>query len=190
MPKNNTIIDKSHSKKELLHIIDYFNIPTGLSQKNNKYEIATNLWEVLSKLDYIHIPKDNTYLINDVKELRKYLKERNPKKLLSVKERDEISLKAKKLLHYCNNGYDIQSSYFEDIIQVYDMASQISKYGDLPVVRKAIKTLMNDPKRMYKIEPKISPQIVNELHMKKKLKKSSRYIKCNIKHGHFVLSFD
>lgn len=190
MPKNNTIIDKSHSKKELLHIIDYFNIPTGLSQKNNKYEIATNLWEILSKIDFIHIPKDNIFLINDVKDLRKFLKEKNPKKLLSVKERNDISIECKKLIHYCNNGYDIEQSYFEDIIEVYDLANRISKYGDFSFVRKAIKLLMYDPRKMYKIEPKISPQINKELHMKKKLKKSSRYIKCNIKHGHFVITFD
>ena len=190
MPKNNTIIDKSHSKKELLHIINYFNITTGLSQKNNKYEIATNLWDILSKTDYIHIPKDNKFLIENVQDLRLFLKNQNPKKKLSVKEKDNISFKTKKLNHYCINNFCIEISFFEDLIDVYDTASLISSHGDLPSVRKTIKALMDDPKKLYDIEPKISPEIMKEIHIKKKLKKRSSMYKCDVKHGHFVINFD
>ncbi len=190
MPKNNTIIDKSHSKKELLFLIDYFNIPTGLSQKNNKYEIATNLWDIISKLDYISIPKENQYLINDVKDLRKYLKTRNPKKVLSVKEKDAITFKANKVIHYCKNGYNITESFFEDMIELYDTASHISKYGDLPIVRKAVNLIMYDPKKLYNIKLNISPDMMNELHVRKKLKTKAKHIKCDIKHGIFVIDFD
>ena len=190
MPKNNTIIDKSHSKKELLHIINYFNIPTGLSNKNNKHDIATNLWEILSKTDYIHIPKDNQFLIEDIKDLRMFLKNQNPKKRLSVKEKDNISFKTKKLHHYCINNFCIETSFFEDLIEVYDTASFISSHGDLPIVRKTLKLLMDDPKKLYNIEPKISPEIMKEIHIKKKLKNKSRFYKCDIKHGTFIITFD
>jgi len=190
MPKNNTIIDKSHSKKELLYIINYFNIPIGVSQKNNKHEIATNLWDILYKLDYIHIPKDNTFLIHDVQDLRKYLKNKNPKKLLSCKERDDITFKSKKLIHYCNNGYSVKDSLFENLIDIYNTANQISKYGDLPIVRKTLKLLKNDPQKLYNIEPKITPEVMNEIHVKSKLKVKKNFIKCVIKHGHFVINFD
>lgn len=190
MPKNNTIIDKSHSKKELLHIINYFSIPIGVSQKNNKHEIATNLWQILSKLDYIHIPKDNTYLIQDVQDLRKYLKNKNPKKLLSCKDKDDVTFKAKKIIHYCNNGYSVKDSFFESIVDIYNTANQISIHGDLTIVRKTLKSLMNDPNKIYNIEPKISPEIMNEIHIKSKLKRKTKFIKCDVKHGHFVITFD
>lgn len=190
MPKNNTIIDKSHSKKELLHIINYFNIPTGLSNKNNKHDIATNLWEILSKTDYIYIPKDNQFLIEDIKDLRMFLKNQNPKKRLSVKQKDNISFKTKKLHHYCINNFCIETSFFEDLIEIYNTASFISLHGDLPIVRKTLKLLMDDPKKLYNIEPKISPEIMKEIHIKKKLKNKSRFYKCDIKHGTFIINFD
>tara|TARA_R110000851_G_scaffold250562_1_gene403031 strand:- start:181 stop:753 length:573 start_codon:yes stop_codon:yes gene_type:complete len=190
MPKNNTIIDKSHSKKELLHIINYFNITTGLSQKNNKHEIATNLWDIVSKTDYIHIPKDNQFLIEDIQQLRLFLKNQNPKKRLSVKEKDNISFKTKKLHHYCINNYCIETSFFEDIIDVYNTASSVSVHGDLPIVRKVLRLLKNDPKQLYNIEPKISPEMMKEIHIKKKLKKRTSNYKCDIKHGTFIITFD
>ena len=39
MPKNNTTIHKTHSKKDLLNYIRIFSIPTGLSPKNNKFQV-------------------------------------------------------------------------------------------------------------------------------------------------------
>jgi len=189
MPKNNTIIDKSHSKKELLHIINYFNIPSGLSQKNNKYEIASGVWSILSKTDYIHIPKDNKYLIDNIEDLRNYLKNVNPKKRLTVKEREAITYKAKKIYHYGKTGFIIENSFFEDIMDVYNTALKISKYGDLPMVRKSLTLLKQDPNKLYNIEPNISPEITKELHMKKKLKNRTKFYKCQFKHGLFVIDF-
>ncbi len=192
MPKNNTIIDKSHSKKELLHIINHFGIPIGVSQKNNKFQIATSLWEILSKLDYIHIPKDNTYLIQDVQDLRKFLKNKNPSKILSCKDKDNVTFKAKKIIHYCNNGYNLKDCLFDSLIEIYNMAMDISKYGDITIVRRAIKLLMNDPNKLYNIEPKISPEVNKELHMRKILKRKSKksFVECKVKFGKFVISFD
>ena len=190
MPKNNTIIDKSHSKKELLHIINYFSIPIGVSQKNNKHEIATNLWDILSKLDYIHIPKDNIYLIQDVQDLKKYLKNKNPRKTLSCKDRDDVTFKAKKIIHYCNNGYSVNHSFFEKQLDIYNLANEISKFGDIKIVRKCIKLLMNDPNKLFNIQPKVSPEVMNEIHVKSKLKVKRNHIKCVIKHGKFIINFD
>lgn len=190
MPKNNTIIDKSHSKKELIEIIEYFKIPCLITIKNNKFEVATHLWDMLTKTDFIFIPKDNQYLIKDVCELRKFLKSKNPKKTLSIKEREKTLFETKKIIHYCSNNYDISLSFFDDIIDVYNTAVKVSLHGDLTNVRKALKMLMNDPKKLYNVEPKLSPEMAKEIHIKSKLKKKTKYYKCEVKYGNFYLSFD
>mgnify|MGYP003653860994 FL=1 len=63
-------------------------------------------------------------------------------------------------------------------------------HGDLTNVRKALKMLMNDPKKLYNVEPKLSPEMAKEIHIKSKLKKKTKYYKCEVKYGNFYLSFD
>ena len=63
MPKNNTIIHKSFSKKDLLKIIDEFNIPIGVSESHTKLCVATTLWNILVNMQYLEIPENNPYLV-------------------------------------------------------------------------------------------------------------------------------
>ena len=58
MPKNNTIIHKTFSKKDLLNIIDDFNIPIGVGEDHTKSVVANTLWNILVKMSYLDIPKD------------------------------------------------------------------------------------------------------------------------------------
>ena len=110
MPKNNTIIHKSHSKKDLLEYVKEFGICIGVSIKNNKYEVATTLWDILSKTDYLLIDPDNKLGIKDIVELRHYLITSNPKKTITIKEKNDLILTAKKIIHYCDNNYNINNS--------------------------------------------------------------------------------
>jgi|TARA_R100000482_G_C5119575_1_gene144937 hypothetical protein len=190
MPKNNTIIHKSFSKKDLLKIVDEFNIDIGVDEKHSKTIVANTLWDVLVKMDYLHIPPNNKYLVQDLYQLRKFLKCPNPRKPLSVKDKDKYILIAKKINHYCENCYDLNESVYTDIKKIYDDAELIAKHGDIPIVRKTIKKLMKDPKKLYNIEPVLSPHIQHDIKVKQSLCKKTSFMKCEIKHGSFVLTFD
>tara|TARA_R110000765_G_scaffold415829_1_gene517198 strand:+ start:1136 stop:1708 length:573 start_codon:yes stop_codon:yes gene_type:complete len=190
MPKNNTIIHKSHSKKDLLDYVNIFHICIGVSIKNNKYEVATTLWDSLSKTDYLLIDQDNKLGIKDIVELRNFLIKSNPKKTITIKEKDEFILTAKKIIHYSDNNYNINNSLFTNRKILYDTAKKMSQYGDIPIVRKAINKLMNDPFILYKIECKISPYVQRDIDIKKELNSKSNHYECHIKHGDFIISFD
>ena len=190
MPKNNTIIHKTFSKKDLLKIIDDFKIVIGVNESHTKLCVATTLWDLLFKMTYLHINPDNIYLIKDLPELRSFLRKPNPRKPFSVKDRDKYILMAKKINHYCENGYDINNSVYTDINDIYKDADVIANYGDIPIVRKTITKLMKDIKRPYLIKPIISPHINHDIMLKKSLNRKTGFIKCNFKRGQFILSFD
>jgi len=189
MPKNNTIIHKSHSKKDLLNYIHMFSIPTGLSSKHNKFQVAEGLWDIISKLDYLYIKEDNELLIKDLIGLRKYLLSPNPNKLLTIKEKDDIVLISKKILHYCDNSYDIDICCYFNRELLYEDASYISLHADIPIVRKAINKLMKDPLKLKNISLKVSPIVQKKLNDKKTMMRTSHY-KCKITKGSFWISFD
>jgi len=190
MPKNNTIIHKSHSKKDLLDYIKEFNICIGVSIKNNKYEVATTFWDMLSKTDYLLIDPDNSLQIKNINELRKFLTSSNPKKTISIKEKNEEILRAKKIIHYCDNNYNIKNSLFTSRRILYDEAKLNANHGDIPIVRKANKKLMNDPFKLYTIECRISPLIQRDLDIKKALNIKTSQYECQIKFGSFIINFD
>jgi len=190
MPKNNTIIHKSFSKKDLLKIIDEFKIPIGVSESHTKLCVATTLWNILVNMQYLEIPENNPYLVKDIQSLRSFLKNPNPRKPFSVKDRDRYILTAKKINHYCENGYQLEKSLYTDIKDIYNDADEISKYGDIPIVRKTIKKLMQDVNRLYTIKPIISPHIQHDIELKKSLSKRTSHYKCKVKYGKFIISFD
>ena len=190
MPKNNTIIHKSHSKKNLLDYMKELKICIGVSIKNNKYEVATTFWEMLSKTDYLLIDPDNSLQIKDINELRKFLITSNPKKTISIKEKNEEILRAKKIIHYCDNNYNISNSLFTSRRILYEEAKLNSIHGDIPIIRKANKKLMKDPFKLYTIQPKISPLVQRDLNIKKALNVKSSNYECQIKFGSFIIDFD
>jgi|DEB0MinimDraft_6_1074348.scaffolds.fasta_scaffold00456_2 hypothetical protein len=190
MPKNNTIIHKSHSKKDLLGYVKEFQICLGVSIKNNKYEVATSLWDMLSKIDYLFIDPDNSLQIRDITELRKFLTSPNPKKNISIKEKNDEILRAKKIIHYCDNNYNINNSLFTSRRILYEEAKLNAIHGDIPIVRKANKKLMEDPFKLYNIKCTISPLVQRDLDIKKKLNTKIDTYECQIKFGSFIIDFD
>ena len=74
MPKNNTVIHKSFSKKDLLKVIQEFDITIGVDESYTKSTVANTLWGILTKLDFLYIPPDNNYLVKDLIGLRCLLK--------------------------------------------------------------------------------------------------------------------
>ena len=179
-------IHKSHSKKDLINIIKKIDIKIPNPQKYRKVEISALLDNQLDCLDCIN-PCEELCIFNII-DLKLFLKCCNPKKLLTIKERNNIIMICKRIKHYCINNYNIEVTDYEDINDLYDEASYINNYGDIPSVRKTIKLLMNDPEKLCDLKPIISPIIMKELQ-KKELYKKVIYNHLKINYGKYYVTF-
>ncbi len=180
-------IHMSHSRKELLDIIRVFKLPiTGRNDKNKK-QLQEAIVEVVRFLDNI-IPEDQYFFIKSKEELIEYLIKSNPAKTLTIKEKTDVMLTAKKLIGYSRNGYYLMPSGYMDAIDVYKDATYIAKFPEIPSVRKAIDLINLDPKMREKIEMIIPRRIKKQLEKRKAVKQSS--IPLYIKRGEFNITFD
>ena len=109
-------------------------------------------------------------------------------KTLTIKEKDEVMSRSKKILNYCRNNFYLMPSSYLSFDEVYNDSVYIAKHGGIPSVRKAIEGLNKDPKLAYPIELKIPRRVQNQLKKKRKIKQSQ--IPLYVKRGKFVLTFD
>ena len=101
------IINKTHSKTDLIELINDIGLPIVFSHQDNKRDIQAKYHEMLKKSFPI---KHNFYKIETIDGLKNYLENTNPKKTLSIKEKQNVMLLCKHIINYCKNGYDIGSS--------------------------------------------------------------------------------
>lgn len=182
-------IHKSHSKKELCNIITTCNLNINNPRQYKKKDLVSALIKELHKIDEIS-PELTTYFFANKIDLIYFLMNCNPKKLLTVKEKNEIIKSCKRISHYINNSYNVSTSTFKTINDVYEEAERIAEYGDIPSVRRVCKKLKNDPNKLKDIKPKLSPMVEKELEEKKLFKKvHMTNLKIN-REGPFIVSFD
>ena len=82
------MIHKTHSKTDLIELINTLDLPVINSHQDNKKSIQLKLLQVLGKdLTFT----DNVYKIHNTNELRAYLMNTNPKKSLNVKEKKDLN---------------------------------------------------------------------------------------------------
>ena len=96
---------------------------------------------------------------------------------------------AKYIIMYCKNGFYLSHSPFLDWDEMIVKAKQISQYGDIPSVRRAIELLNKDPKLNEKIEVMMSSRCKKQLERKKR-QKQQYYGGLQVKQGKFVVLFD
>ena len=180
-------IHNTHSRKELFDIIAVFELPIPNKNEFNKSQIQIKIVECLDYFDKIN--PDMTYFFVETKEdLIKYLEYPNPHKMLTVKEKDDVMTRSKKIINYSRNNYYLMPASYMSFDDVYNDAVHIAKYGGIPSVRKAVEYLNNDPKLSYPIELKIPKRVETQIKKKKKLVQSQ--IPLYVKHGSFIISFD
>ena len=179
---------KSHSRNDLINIIQLFKLPIEDITDYNKKEIITQLIDVMKTLVSIE-PDPVYYNINNVDELKEYLIKPNQKKCLSVKDKNEITNTAKLIINYCKNGYCLELSYYHSLDTIYKEARRISQWGDFPVIRRMCKLLNQNPNSNEKIYPVISKLVQKELDQKK-LANTKVINTITIKRGKFVVRFD
>jgi hypothetical protein len=182
------MINKTFSKGDMIDIIRNFNIDIPNFASMDKPTLSMKLWEELCSIEFL--PCDNDiYDINNIEELKHYLMNKNPNKLLSVKDKTKLMRFCKEVIVYCNNGYNIDCSVFNDFNEIKIQMEDICKYGDIPSVRRAIRLFNEDPKLDNKLEPVISNRIKKQLELKEK-SKVKKYYGAIFKKGHFVLEFE
>lgn len=181
------IIHKSHSKNEICKLIDLLGISINNPKQYRKVELSALFLHELGELDFIkpsvHLPFTN------VIELKHYLTNSNPNKLLTIKEKGNVIHICKKIKHFCRNNYCIKFTDYSNIKELYKDAHYIKNYGAIPSVRKALKELNQNPHKPETINPIIPDHIKKELDIKMKLKAKNKFL-FEIKKGEFKVTFD
>lgn len=183
-------IHKSHSRLDLIELINTIDIPIVFSHVDNKASIQEKLKDIIcneSKQKVLSSP--NVYKINNYTDLKCYLDKPNPKKILSVKEKKQIMLICKHIIFYCRNGKCLEfSEYYNDEKQIYDDMDYIKQWGDIPSVRRCCKLMNIDLKEQDHFIPLVSPQIQLTLN-KKTTDKPTVVPSIIVNKGTFVVSF-
>jgi len=182
------MIDKTFTKKDLLEFIDLYEIdiedPKSLSKKDLQTELEEYLLDSCEEL-----PFSTEYDFTTPEDLLMYLQNEKPNLDLNYREKGEMISLAKKVIHYCRNGYSIAFTQFTEIDEIYQKGILLANHGDIPTCRRAVTELNDDPKIRNKIEIKISPKVQQELQQKQIDKNNLGY---NFKRErkYIVLSFD
>ena len=167
-------IHKTHSKTDLTVLINILNLPIVFSHQDCKSDIQAKLI-VFLKNKKISI-EPNYYEIKNRDELLSYLKNKNPKKMLNMKEKGDVMKICKAILQYCKNDFDLTSCTYNTLKEIEDDMDYVKQFGDLPSVRRCCRLLKEDVKFVGKeFKPLISPQVQKELDEKHKIKKVYPY---------------
>ena len=166
-------IHKSHSKTDLIDLINYLGLPIVFNHSNNKKELHEKIHTCIASSDRGMFLQENHFNIDTMGQLSIYLQKPNPKKTLSIKEKSDVMAICKGLIVYCNGGYDLNlSPQYTDTQSILDDALYIKNFGDIPSVRRACRLLQSDPKFVGQcFNPIISPQVMKTLDEKASLKR-------------------
>tara|TARA_Y100001973_G_C5195486_1_gene333963 strand:+ start:1356 stop:1916 length:561 start_codon:yes stop_codon:yes gene_type:complete len=167
------LIDKSHSKTDLIDLINELDLPIVHSHQDNKSDIQTKFKECMKKS--LKIP-DNFYKIKNKDDLIFYLENKNPKKILSIKEKQNVMMICKKIIQYSKSNYDLAMTDYNQQQELIDDMDYIKQFGDIPSVRRCCR-LMNEDIKMgsLRFNPLISPQVKKDLEEKKIVKQVKNY---------------
>jgi hypothetical protein len=182
------MINKTFSKGDMMEIIRAFNIDIPNFNTMDKSTLSMKLWSELSTLESIP-PENNIFNIDTLDELKEYLVNKNPNKLLSVKDKQKLMKFCKEVIVYCSNDYNVNLSIFDCFEEIEIQVRDIAKYADIPSVRRAIRLFNKDPKLNDVIEPIISNRVKKELEFKKK-NKVKKYYGLSIINKKVILKFD
>ena len=168
------LIHKTHTKKDLIEIIDVFGFQDFIEnyKELNKDTLCSLMSINLRTIDDIK-PQREYYDFDDINDLREYLKNASPKQVLTIKERDIIIDKAKKIIFYCKiAGYCLGQTTYENMNEVLMDANDIRKYGDIPTIRRALKLLNQDTKLENKINPIMTYRMQERLKRKDRIRQN------------------
>tara|TARA_R100000951_G_scaffold110190_1_gene107994 strand:+ start:1223 stop:1771 length:549 start_codon:yes stop_codon:yes gene_type:complete len=181
------MIHKSHSKKELCEMIKVFDIDIETPETLKKKQLVKKLELQLNVMDEIKPELDRFCFYNFI-DMKHFLENVNPKKRLSIKEKNDVILKCRKIQQYIKNGYILNMTIFNNREEVYDLADTLLHGGDIPSVRRMCRELNKDPHSNRKFSASLSKQTKRELEIRTQLKEKYSK-KLEVKYGEFILSF-
>lgn len=161
------IIHKSHSKTDLVDLINLLNLKIVFNHSDNKNDIQEKFVIFLKQSNDIVFPKNNYYNIYDITQLKDFLINENPKKILNVKEKNNIMNICKKIIAYCNDDYNLEDSCYDSLKDIIDDMDYIKQFGDISSVRRACKLMNKNPLCDNIFNPLISVSVQKELDSKK-----------------------
>ncbi len=161
------LIHKTHSKTDLIDIIIDLDLQIKFSHQDNKKMIQDKIIGYLKNNSKI-ILYDNFFNIDNADGLVNYLKNPNPKKTLSIKEKNNVMNICKTIISYCKTGYNLDRIRYNTLKELQDDMDFIKQFGDIPSVRRCCKLMNKDIKfRHLTFTPLISPQVQKHLDQKK-----------------------
>ena len=174
-------IHKTHSKADLIDFINLLHIPVKFSHHDNKKVIQLKLKDILKDTFKI---KGNYHHIIDKQGIADFLTQQNPKKSLTIKQKNDVMLIAKYIINYCKNDFNIQqSNRYDSHKEIQDDMDYIKQFGDIPSVRRCCRLLKDDPAfHTIKFNPIVSDQIQKILN-DKKVNKSYQGILLKVKYA-------
>lgn len=181
------MIHKSHSKKELCDIIKTFEIDIDQPETMKKTQLVGRLTSELQIMDTIK-PELDRYVFYNFIDMKEFLTHCNPKKRLTIKQKNDVILDCRKIQQYIKSGYVVNGSCFGSLEEIYELAQSLLHAGDIPSVRRMCRDLNKDPINMERLVPIISRQTKRELEIRANLKKTYCQ-QLEIKSGTFTLLF-
>ncbi len=184
------MIHSSHSKKDLIEIIELFELFGIVDYRDmTKEELQIAVWDYVRDIGYIK-PDQEYFFVDDATALLKYLNSPSPRQILTSQQLEHITNTCKNLIFYskqCN--HQISASNYTDLDEIIDDAIEVSKCGDLPIVRRALRLLNEDLKIEMAIEPVITKRVKNKLLRQEQLK-IKNVSKLQVNHGTVLVQFD
>ncbi len=184
------MIHSSHSKKDLIEIIELFELWDIDDYRDlPKPDLQKALWNYVLQLKKIK-PDDEYYFIDDVAGLLKYLNNPCPRQILTAQQLEHITDLCKDIIFYSKTcSHSIGGSNYSCIDEVVEDAIEISQFGDLPIVRRALRLLNEDIKIEIDIEPVITKRVKKKLARQEAMRVKN-VAKLEVKTGNITVEFD
>lgn len=156
-------IHKTFSVSELIDIVEIFEM--DIPDYKDFYKEGLIFYIELYIQKHRPINFNNGYFnFKNYFDLVNYLNQPNDKFKLSIEKKKEINDNAKKILKYCKEYRN------DNFSEIFNLASSISSYGDLPSVRKAIIAINRYANKPYTIKYENSVFYLKHIQQKKYLK--------------------
>jgi len=183
------MIHKTFTKKDLIEIIQAYDIPIEDPKQYNKNDLSMNLTELLITQDFeINFSPDYPDFFKN-EDLIEYLSLPKSNEELNYQEKSEMIQKAKKLINYSRNGFMLSFTEYISHDDLYQDGIIVANHCDIPTCRRAIDELNKDPKIRNKIEKQITPKIKKKLDQKK-INKEELQPKFKFRRGIYEINFD
>jgi hypothetical protein len=179
-------MDKTWSKSSVIELIDIYCLPIDDPRDYNKSQLSAMIFETLNDTEIVW---NNQYPdIHSTEDLTKLLSNPKDNFELNYKDKQEMIQRAKRILHYCRNGFVLSGTNYLSVEDVYHEGLIVTEHCDIPTCRRAISELNQDQKIRQKIEIKLSQKVKKNLELKK-INKSELNNKLEIGTGFFRLDF-